>query len=302
MTPDEIRARPARAIPEALREAYFRDGGICVPGFVGSSWLARLRAAIGRFVEESRAVTTPDAKFDLEPDHSPAAPRLRRVSSPCDHDPVFWELLTEGPVGDLAADLLGEDVKFYQAKLNFKWARGGAEVKWHQDQPFFPHTNHAVATFGIYIQDCGPDQGPLRILPGSHRGPIYSHYDAAGTWRGEIAPEDVATLDTAAAVEFTGPAGSVTVHNCLTVHGSRQNLSDLGRPLLLYVLSAADAMPYTAQPLPSRYEQRIIRGRPARMAHHEAGRFRLPPDWSGGYRSIFASQQQEEALAAPAMG
>jgi hypothetical protein len=51
---------------------------------------------------------------------------MRHVSSPCDLDPVFWELLTEGPLADLAADLLAPDVKFYQAKLNFKWARGGA--------------------------------------------------------------------------------------------------------------------------------------------------------------------------------
>lgn len=301
MTPDEIRATPCRAIPEAMREAYFRDGGICVPAFIGPDWLGRLRAAVARFVEDSRAVTRPDAKFDLEPDHRPDAPRLRRVSSPCDHDPVFWDLLTQGPLGDLAADLLGPDVKFYQAKLNFKWAKGGAEVKWHQDQPFFPHSNHAVATFGIYLEDCGPDQGPLRILPGSQNGPVYSHYDAAGVWRGELSAADAAGLDTSGAVEFTGPAGSVTVHNYFTVHGSRQNLSDLGRPLLLYVLSAADAMPYTAQPLKSRHEQQIVRGRPAREAHHEPGRFRLPPDWSGGYRSIFASQQKEEAQAGAMM-
>ncbi|RMH47138.1 MAG: phytanoyl-CoA dioxygenase family protein [Alphaproteobacteria bacterium] len=301
MTPDDVRRTPCRVISETMREAYFRDGGICVQGLIGPDWLSRLRAGVARLVERGRSITRPDAVFDLEPDHSPEAPRLRRVSSPCDQEPVFWELLTEGPLGDLAADLLGPDVKFYQAKINFKWARGGAEVQWHQDQPFFPHTNHAVATFGVYLEDCGPDQGPLRILPGSHAGPIYSHYDANGVWRGALTEADAATLDLSRIAEFTGPAGSVTVHNYLTVHGSRRNLSDLGRPLLLYVLSAADAMPYTAQPLKSRYEQRIIRGQPARMAHHEPGRFRLPPDWSGGYRSIFASQQGEEEGSAPAM-
>lgn len=293
MTPEDIRKTPCRMLAESQREQYLRDGGICVERAIGADWLARLRAAVARFVERSREITRSDAVFDIEPDHRADAPRLRRVSSPCDQDPVFWELLTEGPLGDLAADLLGPDVKFYQAKLNFKWARGGAEVKWHQDQPFFPHTNHAVATFGVYLEDCGTDQGPLRILPGSQTGPIYSHYDADDVWRGELSAADAAGLDTSGMVEFTGPAGSVTVHNYITVHSSRKNLSDLGRPLLLYVLSAADAMPYTAQPLKSRYEQRIIRGQPARMAHHEPGRFLLPPDWSGGYGSIFATQQKE---------
>lgn len=85
----------------------------------------------------------------------------------------------------------------------------------------------------------------------------------------------------------------ITLHNYRTVHGSKPNRSDRARPLLLYVLSAADAMPYTAQPLKTRYEQAIVHGHAARTAHHEPGRYRLPPDWSGGYTSIFALQQQE---------
>ena len=295
MTPEEIRAAPCRTLPNTTREAFLTDGGVCVERALGDEWLGRLRTAVERLVERSREVTTSDRVFDLESGHSADAPRLRRVSSPCDQDDVFWDVLAEGPIGDVAVDLLGPDVRFYQAKLNFKWARGGAEVKWHQDQPFFPHTNHAVATFGIYLNDCGPEQGPLQILPGSQNGAIYDHHDAAGDWRGEIRDADAAGLDTDEALEFTAPAGSMTVHECRTVHGSRPNMSDTGRPLLLYVLSAADALPYTAQPLPSRFEGRIVRGSAPTHVHHEPGRYRLPPDWSGGYGSIFASQQEQRA-------
>lgn len=298
MTPDDIRATPCRTIPEAERERFLEDGAICVERAIGDEWLAALRAGVDRLVERSRSVTKSDAVFDLEPGHRAEAPRLRRVSSPADQDDVFWRVVTEGPVGDIAADLLGPDVKFYQSKLNFKWARGGAEVKWHQDQPFFPHTNHAVATFGIYLNDCGPEQGPLQILPGSQRGPIYEHYDAAGEWRGELRDADSAGLDLSDVQELTAPAGSMTIHNYITVHGSRPNQSDLGRPLLLYVLSAADAAPYTAQPLKSPHEQVIVRGQPAKTVHHEPGRYRVPPDWSGGYTSIFAIQQREKVAAA----
>ncbi len=293
MTPDEIRKAPARTISETAREAYFAEGAVCLDRVIDDAWLMRLRAGVDRLIERSRSVTRSDAIFDLEPGHTAQSPRLRRVSSPADHDPVFWEVLTEGPVGDVAVDLLGPDVKFYQSKLNFKWPRGGAEVKWHQDQPFFPHTNHAVATFGIYLNDCGPEQGPLMTLPGSHRGPLYDHFGADGGWSGNLRDEDAAGLDLSRVDELTAAAGSMTVHNYITVHGSRPNMSDVGRPLLLYVMSAADAMPYTAQALPSRHEQTIIRGNAAREIHHEPGRFRIPPDWSGGYTSIFATQQGE---------
>jgi len=298
MTPEEICREEPRLLSAAQRQSYFEDGGLAVPDVVGADWLARCRAAVARLQGESARLSRSTAVFDLEPGHSAANPRLRRISSPCDQDPVFWELLTEGPLGDLAMDLLGPDVKFYQAKLNFKSPKGGTEVRWHQDAPFFPHTNHAVLTMGVYLDDCSLEHGPLEIVPGSHRGEIFDHYDDAGDWRGEIRAADCGAFDAATAKVFDGAAGAVTVHNYRTVHGSKPNVSDGPRPLLLYVLSAADAMPYTAQPLKSRYEQAIVRGRAASHAHHEPGRFRLPPDWSGGYSSIFVLQQKEAAGAA----
>ena len=58
-------------------------------------------------------------------------------------------------------------------------------------------------------------------------------------------------------VEYmAGPAGSITIHNCRTVHGSKKNLSPKGRPLLLNIYSAADAFPYTANP----FEQPAVLG------------------------------------------
>ncbi len=293
MTPEEIMSHAPHVLGREARQRYFDEGGILVPSLVGEDWLKPCRAAVARLLEESRAKTKSDAVFDLEPGHSAENPRLRRISSPCDQDEIFWKLLKEGPLGDLAEDLLGPDVKYYQSKLNFKSPRGGTQVTWHQDAPFFPHSNHAVLTMGVYLEDCDLAQGPLEILPGSNRGPIYDHYGEGDSWRGEIGPRESAALEVDQARIFKGGAGSVTVHNYRTVHGSKPNNSSRARPLLLYVLSAADAMTYTPQPLPSRYDGTIVRGRAARSAHHEPGRFRLPPDWSGGYGSIFQTQQKE---------
>jgi ectoine hydroxylase-related dioxygenase (phytanoyl-CoA dioxygenase family) len=298
MTPEEILGHKPRVLSQEQREFYFEQGYLLVEEFIDKAWLTELREAIQRQVEASRKIAKADAIFDLEPGHSAEEPRLRRVSSPCDQDIVFWRFLTESRLVDLLADVLGPDVKFYQSKLNFKWAKGGTEVKWHQDAPFFPHTNSAVLTCGTYIFDCGMEQGPLGLLPGSHKGPIYDHYNADGNWSGEIQPEDVAKLDLGNVDYLCGSAGSVTLHNYRMVHGSRANHSDLGRPLLLNVMSAADAMPYTANALKSQYEQRIIRGEPAKWSHHEDGRYLIPPDWSGGYTSIFDLQQKAGKSAA----
>jgi len=61
----------------------------------------------------------------------------------------------------------------------------------------------------------------------------------------------------------------------------------------LNVYSASDAMPYTFNPLASRYAGKIVRGKAARWARHDAGPCLIPPDWSGGYTSIFSLQQEE---------
>ena len=100
-------------------------------------------------------------------------------------------------------------------------------------------------------------------------------------------------LDTAE--YLMGPSGSITIHNCRTIHGSRPNLSDLGRPLLLNVYSAADAFTYTANPLPSRFEGTIVRGRPAAL---RVPRPTAVPDSSGLVRRLHVAVrlQQEEGL------
>jgi len=184
-------------------------------------------------------------------------------------------------------------VKFHHAKLNFKWAEGGEEVKWHQDITFWPHTNYGVLTIGTYLYDCGPEQGPLGVIPGSHEGPLFNQFNDHDEWVGCIGERDLAGIALDKADYLMGPAGSITIHHCRAVHGSRPNQSDTGRPLLLNTLSSADALPYTHNPLTTPYYGQCIRGRPARVAHHDPRPCPLPPDWSGGYSSIFALQQEE---------
>jgi hypothetical protein len=296
VTPEQILAIAPRALTQRQREAYFEEGFILLERIIPDDRLEQLRVATDELVERSRAVTESDSVFDLEPDHTPRSPRLRRVSSPVDEHPAFWDYVTQSLLGDIVADLVGPDVKFHQSKLNFKWAKGGAEVKWHYDISFWPHTNYSPLTVGTYLYDCDMDQGPVGFLPGSHRWKMPTQYDDNGRWIGCLSERDVAALDLSKAKYMVGPAGSVTIHNCRTLHGSPANTSDRGRPLLLYTLSSADAFPYTPNPIPSKkYGAAIIRGKPARYAHIDPEPCEVPPDWSRGYTSIFALQQQENS-------
>jgi ectoine hydroxylase-related dioxygenase (phytanoyl-CoA dioxygenase family) len=296
MTVDEILATEPRVLTRAQRESYFETGYLLVERAVPPEWLERLRGVTDEMVERSRALDRSDAIFDLEPGHTAENPRLRRLTSPVDQHAAYWEFASaaDSPLPDLIADLVGPDVKFHHSKLNFKWAGGGEEVKWHQDISYWPHTNYSPVTAGLYLYDCGPEQGPLMVVPGSHSGPLYSQYNERDEWVGCLSEADVKEVATEMAAELGGPAGSITFHNCRVVHGSRPNLSPQGRPLLLNAYSAADAFPYTANPLNSSHAGAIVRGRPARWATHDSRPCQIPPDWSGGYTSLFALQQGEQ--------
>ena len=72
---------------------------------------------------------------------------------------------------------------------------------------------------------------PVMVLPGSHNGPLYDQYDGDGNWTGCLTDADAAGLETSNAVTLEGQAGSVTIHNCRTVHASPPSVTANGRPL-----------------------------------------------------------------------
>jgi ectoine hydroxylase len=288
---DQIAKTPARTLSEAQRRQYFEDGYLLVERAIPADILSRLQQASDRLVQRSRDVSKSDKVFDIEPDHRADNPRLRRVSSPQDQDPVFWELATESVLPDIIADLVGPDVKFHHSKLNFKWKKGGQEVKWHYDICSWPHTDYSPLTVGVYLHDCDMEQGPLGVVPGSHDLPLFNQYGDNGEWLGYIPDKQLATLDLQRAKYLTGPAGSITIHNCRTVHGSPANNSDVGRPLLLYTFSSADSFAYTPNPIPSPKSGAIVRGQRAEFSNHDPRPCLMPPDWSAGYTSIFSVQE-----------
>jgi ectoine hydroxylase len=292
MTPEDVLSYRPKILTQKQREDYFQDGFILVESIVPAPVVERLLDVTGSFIEQSRGVTASNSVFDIEPGHSSAEPRLRRLSSPVDQHPAYWDFASSGVVADLMEDLLGPDVKFHHSKLNFKWAKGGQEVKWHQDIQSWPHTNYSPLTIGTYLHDVTDDMGPLLCVPGSQDGELFDQYAEDGSWAGYILDRDLSRVATDRAQALSGPAGSVTIHNCRTVHASLPNNSPVGRPLLLHTYSAADAFPYTANPIPSSHAGAVIRGQQTRWARHDTRPCLVPPDWSGGYISVFEVQQK----------
>lgn len=295
MLTQDILKHPTRCLSEAQREQFFEDGCAVIEGAVDEGWIERLRQAMQDMVEASRELRESDARFILEEGHGPETPRLRRLSSPVAHHETFWEFAADSPSADIAADLCGPDVKFYHSKLNFKWPKGGHRFDWHQDIPAWPHTDYSPVTVGIYLEDCGEEQGPLLAIRGSHKDPLHSMYDKEGNWTLKIPEDELPAGWQERVARMTGPAGSAVLINCRVIHGSAANTSERMRPMLLNVYSSADSMPYVANPIPSPFEGRIVRGKPARFSCHDPRGCELPPDWSAGYVGPWAHQNRKAA-------
>ncbi len=280
-----------KVLSKEQRSRYNEDGFIVVENVVDHSWIARLLSITAEFVEKSRALSTSNGLFDLEADHSSERPRLRRLSSPADLHETYWEFMSQSPLVDVVEDLLGPDIKFHHSKLNFKAPRGGEEVRWHQDIQFWPHTNYSPLTIGVFLCDVEAEMGNVGFVPGSHRGELFDQYDGED-WIGCLSGGDLSRARVDRAVFPTGPAGTVTLHNCRTIHGSSANRSDRPRPLLLQTYSAADAFAYTDLVKKSPHGDMLIRGQPARWARHDPRPCQVGPS---RVRSIFEVQQREPA-------
>ncbi|WP_212523348.1 phytanoyl-CoA dioxygenase family protein [Actibacterium sp. MT2.3-13A] len=223
------------------RDFYDRNGYLMVENAVTDEQLAELRRITYDYIEKSRAVSESNDVYDLDEGHSAETPRLTRIKLPHKQHPYFWELLRNSRLTEVLNDLLGPDTMIQTSKLNTKAPGGGAAVEWHQDWAFYPHTNDTMLAFGLMLEDVTEENGPLMVIPGTHKGPILSHM-ANGVFCGAVDPDDpLFELDKA--VTLTGKAGSMTVHHARVLHGSAPNTSDRARLILFYECHAADAWP-----------------------------------------------------------
>ncbi len=296
MGPEDILANQPKVLTSAQREQYFRTGYLAAEGLIPDAWLSRLRELSEEFLRASREVSKSNEVFDLGSAHCPDRPHVRRLRALVDRHPDFWRFASESVLADIAVDLVGPDVKFHSSKLNYKWPGAGEIVDWHQDIPAWPHTNYSPVTLGVYLDDVPKEQGPLTCVPGSHRGPIFTHRDDSGKWTGSVRAQDMLGVDRSEAEDLTGRAGTVIAINCRTIHASRTNQTDRVRPVALFVYSSADAFPWTAAPTPTSHTGDIVRGRAAEVAHLDPTPCPVPPDWAKiGYGSIFSVQRVGEA-------
>ena len=280
-------------------DRFWRDGYLVAENAVSVEQLERLRNAIDEWVEESRAHDAPFGestmdgrpRFDMGEEHCAERPALRRINNPSEISPHYENVMRNSPMVDMVADLIGPDVKFHHCKINLKLPGSHTVVGYHQDFCYTPHTNDDIVTALLMLGDVTEDNGCLMVVPGSHRGPLYTLFDGA-TFTGFLDPDEERKLKRRE-VAVTGKAGDVCLMHTRIVHGSVANESAWPRGLFICVYTAADAFPLARNPMPSRLEGTIVRGERSRVARLMQADIELPEQPK--MASFFAVQGQASA-------
>ena len=279
------------------KEQFWREGVLVVEDAVSDADLSAMRSVFQEWVDESRDHssdygTTLDgrARFDLQPGHSATLPGLRRVQSPEEVSSVFAHIMRTARTVDFCAELIGPSIRFHHGKVNSKLPGTATKVKWHQDFPFEPMTNDDMITCLLFLDDVTLDNGPLEVIPGTHKGPIYSHWHN-GQFTGAVADEVLEGRDDEI-VKCVGKAGSVCLMHARLLHGSAPNLSEGPRTLYITTYYAEDAIELSPNHLPSTLTHELVRGQASGRVRCTPYEMELPavPDGT----SFFAQQEATE--------
>lgn len=279
------------------KKQFWTDGFLLVENAINDRQLENLKKTFLDWVNDSRNYKTDYGetmdgrpRFDLQPGHSSDVPGLRRIQSPEEISEVFADVMRNGRSVDMCAELIGQGIRFHHGKVNSKLPGTATKVNFHQDFPFEPMTNDDMITCLLFIDDVTLENGPLEVVPGTHKGPLYSHWHN-GIFTGSVSDEILAEHEDKI-IRCTGKAGSVCLMHASLLHGSAPNLSNKSRTLYISTYYAEDAVELSPNHLPSTLTHELVRGEASGRVRCSTYEMQLPEVPKG--TSFFAQQASTE--------
>lgn len=167
---------------------------------------------------------------------------------------VVAEICARDDIVGVARQILGDDVYIHQSRINFKPGFSGGPFYWHSDFETWHAEDGMPApralSVSLALTPNTPANGPLMIIPGSHRQfvscvgatPDSYHRESLVSYRppfGTPDEVDVTELaDDSGIDSITGPAGSAVFFDSNCMHASSGNISPYPRSNLFVVFNA----------------------------------------------------------------
>jgi len=164
-----------------------------------------------------------------------------------------------------ALQIIGHNVYVHQFKVNCKAAFVGDVWEWHQDYIFWLKEdgilNPYLLNIVIFLDEINEFNGPLLLIPGSHREDIIdvvgrehisSDASANSAWISNLTADLKYSLDQSTVSRLVkkhgivgpkGPAGSVLFFHPNLVHGSSPNMSPFDRSIIIITYNSVENIP-----------------------------------------------------------
>lgn len=147
----------------------------------------------------------------------------------------------EGPMVDIATQLIGPNVKGATSQLTFKMRGNTKPFGWHQDNGYGELEPYNALTTLTALDDTDRGNGCLWLIPGSHKqGQIRVQQDEQTK---KTQSEIIVEADESQAIPMEMKAGDALIFNCWMLHKSDGNYStDRDRRILFLRYADADAV------------------------------------------------------------
>lgn len=229
------------ALSGTQQKAFYDENGyITHPELLSADELSVIRDALGELLEEAKELEESTDKFNIVLGED-GNRYVRRVFEPIQHHAAFLDLASNPKIVDAVENLIGPNIQLQHSKLNLKPpTRREGQFEWHQDYPFFPHTNYDLLAVVVHIDESTRENGCLRVIPGAHKdGPLVHDFGRGGIGANGIADASL-TADESKWLYVPLPAGSIEIHHCNMPHSSTANLGTKPRSVLIFQYRAAD--------------------------------------------------------------
>jgi phytanoyl-CoA hydroxylase len=237
---------------KAQREQWERDGFVILREFVPES---RCTPMLARATEIARAAI---AGADVAPALIVAEGRrpqaaglaleqISKVFKIHRTEPVFGDFCRYAPLLDAVADLIGPDLDCFLSQFIFK-PPAALGQPWHQDAYYFPFDRGPQVGAWLAVTEAAQDNGPLWVLPGSHREPIHAALPDRRE-RANVAYVEIVDHDMTGAVPALMQPGDLLMFHSHLMHRSTDNTSERLRAAMVYHYGTADTVDQSVERL-----------------------------------------------------
>jgi non-haem Fe2+, alpha-ketoglutarate-dependent halogenase len=180
--------------------------------------------------------------------------------------PWVDEMIREPGILDATEDLIGPDILCWGTSLRSKRPDGRTFAGWHQDTAY-SDVKPIVVIVALALSPARSENGCIRGIPGSHRGPLLQHKEAFST-DSLLSREQYidAPFDQTTAVDFALDPGEIALFNNALIHSSKPNFGADRR--ILFLLEMVPTHAYQHSP---RESATLVRG------HDAHGNFDVDP-------------------------